>query len=90
VRPRRGSSRGCGLAYWTDGKEERIVTPGYRLVALDAKTGVPAQGFGTRGIVSRPISIRSSTLITSDVGLHVAPIVAKDTIIIGAAHRVSW
>ena len=32
---------GRGLAYWTDGREERIlyVTPGYRLVALDAKTG---------------------------------------------------
>ena len=33
---------GHGLAYWTDGKEERIlyVTPGYRLIALDAKTGI--------------------------------------------------
>ncbi|HET9321760.1 MAG TPA: hypothetical protein VFO27_18355, partial [Bryobacteraceae bacterium] len=28
---------GHGVAYWTDGKEERVlyVTPGYRLVALD-------------------------------------------------------
>src|SRR3984885_2347408 len=36
--PRQLSGR--GLAYWTDGREERIlyVTPGYRLVALDAKT----------------------------------------------------
>ena len=35
--PRQLSGR--GLAYWTDGKEERIlyVTPGYRLVALDAQ-----------------------------------------------------
>ena len=40
--PRRLSGR--GLAYWTDGKEARIlyVTPGYRLVALDAKTGALA------------------------------------------------
>src|SRR5437870_5379801 len=39
VAPRQLSGR--GLAYWTDGKQERIlyVTPGYRLVALDAKTG---------------------------------------------------
>ena len=39
--PRRVSCPGEGLAYWTDGKEERIlyVTPGYRLVALDARTG---------------------------------------------------
>ena len=37
--PRQLSGR--GLAYWTDGKEERIVyvTPGYQMVALDAKTG---------------------------------------------------
>src|SRR5919201_6724752 len=33
---------GRGLAYWSDGREERIlyVTPGYRLIALDAKTGI--------------------------------------------------
>ncbi len=39
--PRQLSGR--GLAYWTDGKQERIlyVTPGYRLVALDATTGDP-------------------------------------------------
>jgi quinoprotein glucose dehydrogenase len=37
--PRQLSGR--GLAYWTDGRESRIlyVTPGYRLIALDAKTG---------------------------------------------------
>jgi quinoprotein glucose dehydrogenase len=31
---------GHGVAYWTDGKEERIlyVTPGYCLIALNAKT----------------------------------------------------
>src|ERR1700732_3757851 len=38
---------GRGLAYWTDGAEERIlyVTPGYRLLALNAKTGVPVSSF---------------------------------------------
>ena len=32
---------GRGLSYWTDGSAERaiIVTPGYHLVSLDAKTG---------------------------------------------------
>src|SRR5207253_6650950 len=37
--PRQLSGR--GLAYWTDGSDERIlyVTPGYRLIALNAKTG---------------------------------------------------
>src|SRR6058998_1657182 len=49
--PRQLSGR--GLAYWTDGRDERIlyVTPGYRLIALDAKTGTPVPGFGQNGVV---------------------------------------
>src|SRR5947208_1394275 len=49
--PRQLSGR--GLAYWTDGKEARIlyVTPGYRLIALDAKTGSVIPTFGTGGAV---------------------------------------
>src|SRR4051812_23140526 len=49
--PRQLSGR--GLAYWSDGREERIlyVTPGYRMVALDAKTGAPIASFGNDGIV---------------------------------------
>src|SRR5206468_6972782 len=44
--PRQLSGR--GVAYWSDGKDERIlyVTIGFRLVALDARTGVPVRGFG--------------------------------------------
>src|SRR5215475_2059970 len=44
--PRQLSGR--GLAYWTDGKEARIVyvTPGCRMIALDARTGGPASDFG--------------------------------------------
>jgi len=42
-----------GVAYWTDGREERIltVTPGYQLVALNAKTGHQIPNFGKDGIV---------------------------------------
>src|SRR6188474_1044725 len=45
--PRQQSGR--GLAYWTDGKDERIlyVTTGYQLVALDAKNGHRLAGFGS-------------------------------------------
>jgi glucose dehydrogenase len=44
---------GRGLAYWTDGKDERviIVTPGYHMASLDAKTGIPDPRFGRNGIV---------------------------------------
>ena len=49
--PRQLSGR--GLSYWTDGREERIlyVTPGYQLVALNAKTGEPVRTFGKDGMV---------------------------------------
>src|SRR6187200_3389880 len=49
--PRQLSGR--GLAYWSDGKEERIlyVTPGYRLVALDAHTGNVIPAFGSNGVI---------------------------------------
>jgi quinoprotein glucose dehydrogenase len=44
---------GRGLAYWTDGNQERVllVTPGYHMVSLDAKTGVPDPRFGNNGVV---------------------------------------
>ena len=43
---------GHGVSYWTDGKDERIlyVTIGYRLISLDAKTGIPVRTFGTDGV----------------------------------------
>ena len=86
--PRQLSGR--GLAYWTDGREERIlyVTPGYRLVALNAKTGAPVPGFGKAGIVDLKLEDdQVIDLITGEVGYHSTPIVAKDVVVVGAAHR---
>jgi glucose dehydrogenase len=44
---------GRGLAYWTNGPTERliVVTPGYHLASLDAKTGKPDPKFGKNGVV---------------------------------------
>ncbi len=84
--PRQLSGR--GLAYWTDGKQERIlyVTPGYRLVALDARTGQPVTGFGSNGIVDLKQNFdQQIDLATAPVGLHATPLVAKDVVIVGAA-----
>ena len=86
--PRQLSGR--GLAYWTDGREERIlyVTPGYRLIALDAKTGAPVSGFGQSGVVDlKQDDDQEIDLVTGEVGLHATPVVAGDTVIVGAAHR---
>ncbi len=59
--PRQLSGR--GLAYWSDGKEERIlyVTPGYRLICLNAKTGRVSVPLGTAAqSISSSMTIRKS------------------------------
>jgi len=82
---------GRGLSYWSDGKEERViyVTPGYQMVALDAKTGQRVKGFGTDGIVDLKLGLDQEglDLVTAEIGLHSAPIISKDIIVVGAAHR---
>src|SRR5215813_8845571 len=86
--PRQLSGR--GLAYWTDGREERIlyVTPGYRLLALDAKTGAPVRTFGKDGAVDLKLDDdQEIDLLSSEIGLHATPVVAGDTVIVGAAHK---
>ncbi len=92
--PRQLSGR--GVAYWTDGpghNDERIlyVTTGYRLIALDAKTGSRIPAFGRDGIVDlkegavfgvdQPID-----LVKGEIGLHATPAVTTDGVVmIGSA-----
>src|SRR5262245_46643181 len=86
--PRQLSGR--GLAYWSDGKSARIVyvTPGYRMKALDAKTGALIPSFGLNGVVDlKADNDQKIDLITGDIGLHAAPVITRDTIIVGAALR---
>lgn len=88
VAPRALSGR--GLAYWTDGTEERIVyvTPGYRMIALNAKTGLRVPSFGTNGVVDlKTDDDQEIDLLSREIGLHSAPVIARNTIVIGAAHR---
>src|SRR4029453_4309207 len=49
--PRQGAGR--GVAYWANGTDRRViyVTPGYRMKALAAKTGIPIPTFGRDGVV---------------------------------------
>lgn len=88
--PRQLSGR--GLAYWTDGRDERIlfVTPGYRLVALDAKTGNVVSSFGTGGAVDLKADLDQEILpdiTTGEIGFQGAPVVGRDVVVIGAAFR---
>ena len=67
--PRRFAGR--GLAYWTSGDEERVivVTPGYHLASLDAKTGKPDPKFGKDGIVD----------LMAGLGFPLVPLAVDDT-----------
>ena len=63
---------GRGLSYWTDGRgNERVlvVTPGYHLASLDAKTGVPDPKFGKNGVVD----------LMEGLGLPIVPLAVDDT-----------
>lgn len=85
--PRQLSGHGC--SYWTDGTQERIlfVTIGYQLVSLDANTGRPDPAFGDGGIVDLKRNFdQDLDPETADVGLHSTPLVARDTVVVGAAH----
>ena len=91
--PRQLSGR--GLAFWSDGRnDQRIlyVTPGYRLIALDAATGQPVKTFGKDGVVDLKIGVvvganQPIDLETGEIGLHSTPTVVKDVVLVGSAMK---
>ena len=78
-----------GVAYWTDGKESRVVvvTPGFQLVALDAKTGRQVPGFGSNGIVDLFTQLDNDTKLdpTGRIGNSSPPVISNDVIVVGPA-----
>jgi quinoprotein glucose dehydrogenase len=88
--PRNGAGR--GVAYWAsaDGADRRViyVTPGYRMLALDAKTGMPVPSFGRDGAVDLKLEADQEVdLETAELGLNATPLVVGDVIVVGVAHR---
>ena len=88
--PRQGAGR--GLAYWAsaDGADRRIlyVTPGYRLIALDANTGHPVPSFGRSGAVDLKLEDDQQVdLDTAELGLNATALVVGDVVVVGASHR---
>jgi quinoprotein glucose dehydrogenase len=67
--PRRFAGR--GLAYWQDGNNERVivVTPGYHMASLDAKTGIPDAKFGKNGVVD----------LMEGLGMPLVPLAVDDS-----------
>jgi quinoprotein glucose dehydrogenase len=88
VSPRRLSGR--GLAYWANGDDKRIVyfTIGYRMVELDAKTGNRIPSFGVDGVVDlKQDDDQEIDPMSSEIGIHATPLIGRDTIVVGAAHK---
>jgi quinoprotein glucose dehydrogenase len=88
--PRNGAGR--GVAYWAsaDGTDRRViyVTPGYRMLALDARTGIPVPSFGKSGAVD--LKLEADQQVdpeTAELGLNSTPLVVGDVIVVGVAHR---
>src|SRR5205807_2153102 len=86
---------GRGLSYWTDGKgDDRViyVTTGYRLVALNARTGAPSPTFGKDGVVDLKVGMitdadKQIDLENGEAGLHSTPTIVKDVILVGSSFK---
>lgn len=77
-----------GLTYWTDGEgDERILmmSPGYHLICLDAKTGRPIEGFGENGIIDLTENLDREDVPPGRIGSSSPAIVINDVVIMGAA-----
>lgn len=76
---------GRGVAYWRNGRDERIlgVTRGYNLVALDAKTGRPVDGFGVHGTVDLLRDFDQHIGAGTVVNWSGPPLVIGNTVVVG-------
>jgi quinoprotein glucose dehydrogenase len=76
-----------GVAYWTDGNDERIlfVTPGYQLIALNAKNGQPIGSFGAGGVVDLYEGFDQPAPPNGQIGSSSPPMIVGDVAVVGAA-----
>jgi quinoprotein glucose dehydrogenase len=84
-------SSGRGVAYWDpgDGSEGRIfyITPGYRMIALDASTGRPVPNFGRDGVVDLTENLRIPEGLdpVGTIGSSSPPVIVGDVVVVGSA-----
>lgn len=74
-----------GVAYWTDGRESRILlgTADGRLFSLDARTGRPDPKFGTRGVIHLRAGITDRNLAGLSYGVTSAPAIFENIVLLG-------
>ena len=79
-----GSQPNRGLAYWTDGKDKRILVGALNfLYALEAATGKPVPGFGTQGRIDLRENLGREPASAQSIYLTSPGIVYKDVLIVG-------
>jgi quinoprotein glucose dehydrogenase len=89
--PRRNSGR--GVTYWTDGKDARIfvVTPGFRLVSLDARSGRLVQTFGSDGMVDLKRALgRGEFDPLAPIGSSSPVVISNDVVVVGPALELGF
>ena len=76
-----------GLAYWSDAAGNGrvlLITPGYQLLALDAKTGKPIPTFGNAGVVELWDGLDRKVEI-NQIGSSSPAMIVGDVAVVGAA-----
>jgi len=89
--PRPNSGR--GVAYWSpDDPAETarvfVVTPGFHMVALDARSGRPVSEFGEDGVLDLMIGVRGDISPVGRIGSSSPPVIVGDVVVVGSAQEV--
>ncbi len=81
VRSRRFRGVNRGLAFWSDGKQTRILaTVEGKVYALDSKTGKPVESFGESGVLDLGLHLDRDI---GDIGFsHTSPVVVFEDLIL--------
>jgi quinoprotein glucose dehydrogenase len=80
-----------GVAYWAGNSgDERIFTisPGYQLISINAKNGLPDPAFGSNGVVDLLIGLDRENIKPGIIGATSPAIVVGDTVVVGSALQV--
>jgi quinoprotein glucose dehydrogenase len=86
----RGTQPSRGLAYWSDGKDKRIIVGIIHFVyALDAVTGKPIASFGENGRIDLREGLGREPASAQFVALTTPAIVYKDLFIVGGRNPES-
>ena len=77
-----------GVSYWSDGKgDDRVllISPGFQLLALNAKTGAVITSFGKNGLIDLTEGLDRAVVKPGQIGASSPAIVVKDVVVVGAA-----